>query len=147
MGNDSASGEDGSKCPFRNNSWKNEGFNKFHSVSGVLDHDVDIKMEQNIRPSEGIKNVERITCSGGVSKKGLPKKDRDYGLAVKGYGMKLRRSKKCFHLSWILEEEISKVIDLGVAVGFDFNGKEVKMADIVAKAYSKLMGFKLKMAK
>ncbi|KAI9187256.1 hypothetical protein LWI28_026026 [Acer negundo] len=72
---------------------------------------------------------------------------RDYGLAVKGDDMKLRSSKKCFHLSWNLEKEISKVIVFGVAAGFDFYGKEVKMADIVAKAYSKLLGFKLKMAK
>ncbi|KAK3206170.1 hypothetical protein Dsin_020216 [Dipteronia sinensis] len=70
---------------------------------------------------------------------------RDYCLTVKGHSMKLRSSKNCLNLSWNLEKEISKVIDIGVAMGFDFNGKEVKMADIVAKAYSKLMGIKLKM--
>ncbi|KAK0595436.1 hypothetical protein LWI29_006619 [Acer saccharum] len=71
---------------------------------------------------------------------------RDYCLVVKGYGMKLRSSKNCLNLSWNLEKEISKVIDFGIAVGFDFNDKEVKMADIIDKAYSKLMGIKLKMA-
>ncbi|KAK2651372.1 hypothetical protein Ddye_011228 [Dipteronia dyeriana] len=36
---------------------------------------------------------------------------RDFCLAVKEHGMKIRSSK--YRLSWILEEDISKVIDMG----------------------------------
>ncbi|KAK1559313.1 hypothetical protein Q3G72_013129 [Acer saccharum] len=50
--------------------------------------------------------------------------------ACQGLGMKLRSSKN---------------VSIGVAVGFDFNVKKVKMANIVAKAYSKLMGIRRKM--
>ena len=49
-------------------------------------------------------------------------------------------------MSWILEEEITKIIDLGSALGFDFDDKEVRMSDVIAKAISKLKGVKLKMA-
>ncbi|KAK0601488.1 hypothetical protein LWI29_024760 [Acer saccharum] len=48
-------------------------------------------------------------------------------------------------MPWYLEEEISKFIDIGIALGVDFNDKKVRLADIVAKAYSKLRGVKLKM--
>ena len=61
--------------------------------------------------------------------------------------MKLRSSKNCFIMSGKLEEEIFKIIDYGIAVGFDFKDKKVKMADIFAKVISKLMGIKSKMAK
>ena len=53
--------------------------------------------------------------------------------------MKPRSLKSNFKMSWYLEEEISKAIKIGVALGFDFNGKEVGLADIFAEAKRKLI--------
>ncbi|KAK0580027.1 hypothetical protein LWI29_035292 [Acer saccharum] len=60
-------------------------------------------------------------------------------LAAKGQTMKPRSLKSNFKLSWYLEEEISKAIKIGVALGFDFNGKEVGLADIFAETKRKLI--------
>ena len=52
--------------------------------------------------------------------------------------MKTRYSKFNYKVAWNLEEEISKVINVGVALGFDFNGKKVGINDIFAEAKNKL---------
>ncbi|KAK0600044.1 hypothetical protein LWI29_011032 [Acer saccharum] len=70
----------------------------------------------------------------GVFNESKMRNDKVFCLAAKGHGMKSRSSK----LSWILEEEITKIINLGSALGFDFNDKEVRMSDVIAKAISKL---------
>ncbi|KAK2664234.1 hypothetical protein Ddye_002808 [Dipteronia dyeriana] len=70
---------------------------------------------------------------------------RDFCLAAKGQGMKTRRFK--YKMSWIFEKQISKVIDMGTALGFDFNGKGVRMADIFVRAFVKLKGDRSKLAK
>ncbi|KAK0587455.1 hypothetical protein LWI29_023082 [Acer saccharum] len=43
------------------------------------------------------------------------RKDKIFSLAVKCYGMKHRSSK--FKVSWILEEELSKILNMGSALG------------------------------
>ncbi|KAK0594902.1 hypothetical protein LWI29_001713 [Acer saccharum] len=58
---------------------------------------------------------------------------------------KTRNSK--FKMSWILVEEINKIIDMGIALGFDYKDKEVGMVDVFAKAISKLKGVRQKMVK
>ncbi|KAK0575915.1 hypothetical protein LWI29_009073 [Acer saccharum] len=63
----------------------------------------------------------------------------------KGHSMRTKSSK--FKLSWILEEEISKVIDMSTTLGFDFNDKEVQMVDAIENAFLKLKGDRLKMVK
>ncbi|KAK1581639.1 hypothetical protein Q3G72_007620 [Acer saccharum] len=68
---------------------------------------------------------------------------RESGLSAKGHGMKTRSSNINYKMPWYLKEEISKFIDIGIALGVDFNDKKVRLADIVAKAYSKLRRVKL----
>ena len=72
---------------------------------------------------------------------------RNSGLSAKGHGMKTMSSNINYKMPWYLEEEISKFIGIGIALGVDFNNKKVtRLADIVVKAYLKLRGVKLKMA-
>ena len=40
---------------------------------------------------------------------------RKFRFAVKGYGMKTRSFKNNFKILWILEKELSKVVETGVA--------------------------------
>ncbi|KAI9177736.1 hypothetical protein LWI28_018587 [Acer negundo] len=93
---------------------------------GLKGKSVPVKWGNNV---DAVKNSKRM-------------KGTDYCLVVKGHDMKLRSSKNCFNMSWNLEEEIFKVIDYGIDVGYDFKDKKVKMVDIFAKAISKLMGIK-----
>ncbi|KAK0601988.1 hypothetical protein LWI29_029372 [Acer saccharum] len=55
------------------------------------------------------------------------RKDRDFLFSVKGHSMKTRSSK--FKLSGVIEDEIIKVINMGIA-----------MVDVFSKAFSKLKG-------
>ncbi|KAK0599157.1 hypothetical protein LWI29_002838 [Acer saccharum] len=59
-------------------------------------------------------------------------------LAVKGHVMKFRNSKSNFKMFWYLEEEISRIIRIGVALGLDFDNKKVGMADVFIEAKRKL---------
>ncbi|KAK0599314.1 hypothetical protein LWI29_004178 [Acer saccharum] len=52
--------------------------------------------------------------------------------------MKFRNSKSNFKMSWYLEEEISRIIKIGVALGLDFDNKEVGMVDVFVEAKRKL---------
>ncbi|KAK0600425.1 hypothetical protein LWI29_014837 [Acer saccharum] len=72
------------------------------------------------------------------------RKDTDFLFKVKGHSMKASSSK--FKLSGVIEDEIIKVIDMGIAMGFDFNGEKVRMADVFSKALSKLKGRRQNMA-
>ena len=73
------------------------------------------------------------------------KNDKVSYLAIRSHGMKTRSSK--YYLTWILEEQIIKVTDMGTSLGFDYYDSEVKMVDIIAKAISRVNGARLKMAK
>ena len=55
-------------------------------------------------PVEVVSRVEIISES-------LRKKDRNCRLFIKNHRMKLRNSRANFKVSWILEEELAKVID------------------------------------
>ncbi|KAK0598674.1 hypothetical protein LWI29_036928 [Acer saccharum] len=66
------------------------------------------------------------------------------GRLGEGHGMKTKSSK--YKVSWIIEEETSKIIDLGTALDFYFYDKEGRLADVIAKAISELKGAKLKTA-
>ncbi|KAK0579344.1 hypothetical protein LWI29_024872 [Acer saccharum] len=66
-------------------------------------------------------------------------KVRDSSVSVKKHVMKTRYSKVNFKVSWNLEEGITKIIETGVKLGFDFKGKKVKMVDILAVLWKKLM--------
>ncbi|KAK0599383.1 hypothetical protein LWI29_004785 [Acer saccharum] len=59
-------------------------------------------------------------------------------LAVKCHVMKFRNSKSNFKMFWYLEEEISRIIRIGVALGLDFDNKKVGMADVFIEAKRKL---------
>ncbi|KAK0597426.1 hypothetical protein LWI29_025164 [Acer saccharum] len=59
-------------------------------------------------------------------------------LVAKGHTMKCRNLKSNFKLSWYLEEEISKAVKIGVALGFDFDNKRVGMADVFTEGKRKL---------
>ena len=69
------------------------------------------------------------------------RKDKIFNLAIKCYGMKHRSSK--FKVSWIQEEELSKILNIGSALGFTFNGKEVRLIDVFSKVISNLKGDRL----
>ncbi|KAK0599670.1 hypothetical protein LWI29_007488 [Acer saccharum] len=66
------------------------------------------------------------------------RKDKIFSLAIKCYGMKHRSSK--FKVSWILEEELSKILNMGSALGLAFNGKEVRLADVFQNWFQILRG-------
>ena len=153
MGNDSASVEDGPNSPSRNNGLRNVGSNEFQTDGGGLGSAFVFDLGQTRSPIKGIRSGELITCSSDVSKEVMSNKDNKKMSLTSGLitvpikwgdnveavqnskrrnGMKLRSSKNCFSMSWNLEEEILKVIDYGIAVGYDFKDKEVKMVDIVA---------------
>ncbi|KAI9157222.1 hypothetical protein LWI28_018742 [Acer negundo] len=63
----------------------------------------------------------------------------DFVIQTKGQAMKHRSLKNNFKMSWFLKEEISKAIKIGVSFGFDFNDKEVGLANIFAKAKRRLI--------
>ncbi|KAK0602017.1 hypothetical protein LWI29_029619 [Acer saccharum] len=86
--------------------------------------------------TSGRDNVEDINESPPSTVK--KRNGRSSCLSVKGNGMKTRYSKFNYKVSWSLEEEISKVVEVGVALGFDFNGKKVGIIDIFAEAKNKL---------
>ena len=71
---------------------------------------------------------------------------RNFRLAVKGHGMKTRSFKNNFKM-WILEEELSKVLETGAALGYDFEGKEVGTFEILAAVKKSLKLGCLKEAK
>ena len=53
--------------------------------------------------------------------------------------MKCRNSKNNLKLSLNFEDEFSRIIRFGVAMGMDFNGKKVGLADVFVEAKRKLM--------
>ena len=59
-------------------------------------------------------------------------------LAVKGHVMKFRNSKNNLKLSLNFEDEISRIIRFGVAMGIDFDGKKVGLAAVFAELKRKL---------
>ncbi|KAI9200253.1 hypothetical protein LWI28_004974 [Acer negundo] len=59
-------------------------------------------------------------------------------LAVKGQVMKCRNSKNNLKLSLNFEDEISRIIRIGVDLGMDFDGKKVGMTAVFAEVKRKL---------
>ncbi|KAK3226720.1 hypothetical protein Dsin_006582 [Dipteronia sinensis] len=91
------------------------------------------------KSASGVVKGSNNTQSG---KRGL---GSDIIKAAMSHGMNTRSSKH--FLSWILEDQIIKIIDMGTTLGFDFYDKEVRMADVIAKAMSRVNGARLKMVK
>ncbi|KAK0602348.1 hypothetical protein LWI29_032533 [Acer saccharum] len=80
--------------------------------------ELSVKSERYWEDNEGVFNESKM------------RNDKVFCLAAKGHGMKSRSSK--YKLSVLdPEEEITKIIDLGSALGFDFDDKEVRMSDVI----------------
>ncbi|KAI9161707.1 hypothetical protein LWI28_019975 [Acer negundo] len=103
-------------------------------------------------PNEGFFNVSTVGKSNPLKDSGMGqffidlgtvvetfpniskrRRERDSFLSIKSHSMKLRNSKDNFKFSSILEDKLVKVIETGVGLGMDFNGKEVGMAKIFAE--------------
>ncbi|KAI9196004.1 hypothetical protein LWI28_020201 [Acer negundo] len=118
-----------------------KGMSKGDKITQLTD--AKVRSNRPLLKDSNLKAIMGLDDANIISKR---RNGRDIGLAGKGHGMKTRSSNANFKMPLYMEEEISKFIEFGIALGFDFNDKKVRLANIVTKAYSKLREVKLKVA-
>ncbi|KAI9186182.1 hypothetical protein LWI28_014499 [Acer negundo] len=110
-------------------------------VAKVIDKGVALGYNFNKNEKNDVNEVDRREVAGVVSvSSGIERYERevhlDKTMKMRGrnkvYSIK-KHEERSLKLSWNLEEEIAKVIETGVALGFNFNGKEKEIGGEVAR--------------